>query len=72
MDMQLDGDGAAYIIESMEAVSEVAECTCKCIVDTMNETTDRVPMSDWYFTTNAEHRYFINRTVVGGMFINLL
>jgi len=45
---------------------------CKCIVDTMNETIDRVPMSDWYFTTNAEHRYFINRTVVGGMFINLL
>ena len=37
MDMQLDGDGAAYIIESMEAVSEVAECTCKCIVDTFSQ-----------------------------------
>ena len=51
---------------------EYFDKVCKCIVDTMNETTDRVPMSDWYFTTNAEHRYFINRTVVGGMFINLL
>lgn len=37
MDMQLDGDGAAYIIESMEAVSEVAECTCKCIVDAFSK-----------------------------------
>ena len=51
---------------------EYFDKVCKSIVDTMNETTDRVPMSDWYFTTNAEHRYFINRTVVGGMFINLL
>lgn len=51
---------------------EYFDKVCKCIVDTMNETTDRVPMADWYFTTNAEHRYFINRTVVGGLFINLL
>ncbi len=45
---------------------------CRCIVDTINDTTDRVPMSDWYFTTNAEHRYFINRSVVGGLYINIL
>ena len=51
---------------------EYFDKVCRCIVDTINETTDRVPMSDWYFTTNAEHRYFINRTVVGGLFINLL
>ena len=51
---------------------EYFEKVCKCIVDTINESTDRVPMSDWYYTSNAEHRYFINRSVVGGLFINLL
>lgn len=45
---------------------------CRCIVDMINETTNRVPMSDWYFTTHGEYRNFINRSVVGGLFIHLL
>ena len=37
-----------------------------------NETTDRVPLADWYDTISGKHNYFVNRTVVGGYFIKLL
>lgn len=46
------------------------------IVDTMyamlENTRDRVPFSDWYFTSSPYMRNFQNRTVQGGLFINLL
>jgi hypothetical protein len=35
-------------------------------------TKHRVPMSDWYDTITAEHHFFQNRTVQGGLFIKLL
>ena len=38
----------------------------------MNETTDRIPMSDWVFTDKPEHRGFQARSVVGGYWIKLL
>ena len=45
----------------------------------INETRHRVPISDWYYSSTADqvvhsHRYlgFQNRTVVGGLFVNLL
>ena len=38
----------------------------------MNETTDRIPMSDWVFTDKPEHRAFQARSVVGGYFIKML
>ena len=37
-----------------------------------NSSLSRVPLTDWYFTVTAEHRFFRNRTVVGGHFIKLL
>ena len=51
---------------------EYFELVCNAIANMLNETTDRVPMTDWYDTKTAEYRAFINRSVVGGLFINLL
>ena len=45
---------------------------CGSIINMINETPDRAPMTDWYFTSNAMMRAFRNRTVVGGLFINLI
>lgn len=38
----------------------------------IEETTDRVPITDWYYTSTARQRGFQNRSVLGGFFINLL
>ncbi|RKD91342.1 L-glutaminase [Mangrovibacterium diazotrophicum] len=38
----------------------------------MNETSDRIPMSDWVFTDSDKHRGFQARSVVGGYFIKML
>ena len=37
-----------------------------------NETVDRVPMTDWYFTHAPHRRGFKARAVVGGYFIKML
>ncbi|MFZ4507274.1 MAG: glutaminase domain-containing protein [Fimbriimonas sp.] len=42
------------------------------IVKSLNETTSRVPMTDWYDTKTAKMVGFQARTVVGGVFIRLL
>lgn len=42
------------------------------VYDFVNETTDRVPMTDWYETTDAKQVGFQARSVVGGYFIKML
>jgi TonB-dependent SusC/RagA subfamily outer membrane receptor len=38
----------------------------------VNETVDRVPMTDWYFTDKPRQRGFQARSVVGGYYIKML
>lgn len=38
----------------------------------VNETEPRVPMTDWYFSSDAKRRGFTARSVVGGVFIKML
>ena len=42
------------------------------VYDFLNATPDRVPMTDWYETTNARKVGFQARSVVGGVFIKML
>lgn len=42
------------------------------IWDMLNDTRDRVPFADWYYSSTASQRCFRNRTVIGGIYINLL
>ena len=38
----------------------------------LNETPDRLPMTDWYWTKSGDWRGFIARSVVGGVYMELL
>lgn len=37
-----------------------------------NETSDRVPLTDFYDTDTGKHRYFQARSVIGGVFVKIL
>ena len=51
---------------------EYFDKVCESIMNMINETPDRVPLTDWYYTSTAAFHSFRNRTVVGGLFINLI
>jgi hypothetical protein len=42
------------------------------VYDFLNQTPDRIPMTDWYWTLDAKKRGFQARSVVGGVFIKML
>lgn len=48
------------------------EALVKPVHKFMNETVDRIPMSDWYNTDSKHHVSFRARSVVGGYYIKLL
>lgn len=51
---------------------EYFDAICERMWRFLTETPDRVPFTDWYFTSECYHRGFQARTVQGGLFINLL
>ena len=56
-------------------LSPNTESFCRFIdplYDFVNETVDRVPMSDWYWTDRPVHAGFQARPVVGGFFIKIM
>lgn len=57
---------------SLSSDQETFEKLINPLHDFITETPDRVPMSDWYETTNAKQVGFQARSVVGAYFIRLL
>ena len=58
----------ATLTDDKETFKKIADPVYKFAT----ETKDRVPMSDWHFTTSGDQRGFQARSVVGGYFIKLL
>ena len=51
---------------------EYTDKIVSAMLDMLNDTGDRVPFTDWYYTSTAIQRGFQNRSVQGGLFINML
>ncbi|WP_339296531.1 DUF4965 domain-containing protein [Paenibacillus sp. FSL W7-1279] len=57
---------------SMSAKQSQFEAMIAPLWDFMNETSARVPVTDWFDTLSGKQMNFQNRSVVGGFFIRLL
>ncbi|MEC0258673.1 glutaminase family protein [Paenibacillus lautus] len=57
---------------SMSTMQSQFEAMIAPLWDFMNETSARVPVTDWYDTMSGKQMNFQNRSVVGGFFIQLL
>ncbi len=51
---------------------EYTDMIVSAMLKMLNETVDKAPFTDWYYTHNARQVGFQNRTVQGGLFINML
>ncbi len=51
---------------------EYTDAIVSAMLRMLAETPDPVPFSDWYYSSTAIQRGFQNRTVQGGLFINML
>ena len=51
---------------------EYFKSVCESIIRMINETTDRVPLTDWYYTSMTAHIAMHARSVVGGLFIKMI
>jgi len=58
----------ATLTQNREDFEAIVEPVCLFL----NETPDRSPMTDWYFTNDARKRGFTARPVVGGVFLQML
>ena len=52
--------------------AEYTDLVYRAIAAMICDAPERVPVTDWYFTSTAHQRGFQARSVVGGFFINLL
>lgn len=51
---------------------EYTQSVCDCIARMIEESADRVPITDWYYTSSARQAGFQARSVLGGFYINML
>lgn len=59
-------------VASMADTREGFDSVMEPIYRSLNATPDRVPLTDWYYTSTAKHQAFRARAVVGGIFMKLL
>lgn len=74
LDMRADFTVIVWVIWTtvMSEDQEYRDRVIGAVYDFINETPDRVPITDWYCTSVNRRMDFQNRPVVGGMLINLL
>ncbi len=59
-------------VAAMADTREGFDSVMEPVYRSLNATPDRVPLTDWYYTSTAKHQAFRARAVVGGIFMKLL